>query len=186
MLYITKSYFLKNRLPSWHRSKKGSRVSSTHMKNAISIPRANTLCQVRNRFFLFVPHGQLVENVRIGPCTFSENAHAPLIFSFLIVHEVLHRLTAPWKATCGEQETARFFLLKIAPFETPKARLKNTPCPRIVVTDGEREKGVRRSRRFSMTARRVTMADLCRPRRKINPPLFRRFCGVFSPLWRSL
>lgn len=68
--------------------------------------------------------------------TFSENArtHArpPHIFF----------LDCPWSAAptnCivkGDrrwQETARFFLLEIAPFGTPKARLKNIPRPKIVV-----------------------------------------------------
>lgn len=62
-------------------------------------------------------------------CTY---AHPPHIFF----------LDCPWSAaptSCivkGDrrwQETARFFLLEIAPFGTPKARLKNILRPKIVV-----------------------------------------------------
>lgn len=99
------------------------------------------------------------------------HAHAPLVFSFSIVREVLHRLTASWKATGGGQETARFFLLEIASFGTPKARLKNTPRPKIVAH------GERRSRQFSMTTpcdggRSLSTPAASPSSQKINPSSF--------------
>jgi len=82
--------------------------------------------------FSVYPVSQLVEN----EYTFSKNArtHARPLHIFF--------LDCPWSAAptnCtvkGDrrwQETARFFLLEIGPFGTPKARLKNTPRPKIVV-----------------------------------------------------
>jgi len=84
--------------------------------------------------FSAYPMSQLTESERIHSLRTHARTHAPPPHIFF--------LDCPWSAAptnCivkGDrrwQETARFFLLEIAPFGTPKARLKNTPRPKIVV-----------------------------------------------------
>lgn len=111
---------------------KGNLLSSC--ENYLKYPLNEILCLNLKYIFSIYPVSQLVERIYILCGNVCAHIHTPLLHIFF--------LNCPWSAAptnCivkGDrrwQETARFFLLEIAPFGTPKARLKNIPRPKIVV-----------------------------------------------------